>query len=170
MVFETERVWNSKHRAKSMVERKLWHICRYGREFWIREIEELSSALNGNVVPDGSLPHDGSLRYSLNSRTSEISQPMAPQPFKTSFASLAFRPKPGFARERKHWDGRGGSRDMSLRRWENERRNRKGKDVVAREANTRRHLWEQMSVMNCVLLQASKFDVSRNVKASVLLS
>jgi hypothetical protein len=47
------------------------------------EIEELSSALNGNVVPDGSLPHDGSLRYSLNSRTSEISQPMAPQPFNT---------------------------------------------------------------------------------------
>jgi hypothetical protein len=103
------------------------------------EIEELSSALNGNVVPDGSPPHDESLRYSLNSRTSEISQPMAPQPFNTSFASLAFRPKPGFARERKHWDGRGGSRDMSLRRWENERRNRKGKDVVAREANTRRY-------------------------------
>ena len=58
---------------------------------------------------------------------------------------------------------------MSLR-WENERRNRKGKDVVVREANTRRYLWEQMSVMNYVLLHASKFDVSKNVKASVLLS
>ena len=123
-----------------MVERKLLAHLQIRERVLDTEIEELSSTLNENVVLDGSPRHDESLRYSLNSRTSEISQPMAPQPLNASFASFAFRPKPGFARERKHWDGRSGSRDMSLG-WENERRHRKGKDVV-RETNTRRYLWE----------------------------
>jgi hypothetical protein len=59
---------------------------------------------------------------------------------------------------------------MSLRRWENERGNRKGKDVIVREANMRRYLWGGFECDELRATVRNKFDVPKNDKASVLLS
>jgi hypothetical protein len=50
-----------------MAERRLLAHLQIRERVLDTEIEQLNSALNGNVVLDGSPPHDESIRYSLNS-------------------------------------------------------------------------------------------------------